>query len=228
MNATPSVNPPSASESKKIGTLPKNFESKPLPTSGQNPSSLAFSSVLLSFAQFHARFLERFHKGFETFPSAECTFSRQIGQQLGGRIYKYFLEQIVPKRNTEITACRACVIFPLVGDAQSWPVVEWQEGSNTDVIAMFHVENEEEPEPFSWILHSITISGQQESRSNRNTFFWRVTDLPILNTLFRVAQHALGILSWSTADANKLYCEQTDKEKKDFSINEYTQATSST
>lgn len=106
---------------------------------------------------------------------------------------------------------RASAVCWLTGDF-SWPIVEWVEGDDRRNIAIFHFDDEDEPKEHSWIMHSGICSSNSEAsempRWQSSRLDWNVEDISHLKTLFKVAQHLLGILEWPFADAYQLYCER--------------------
>ena len=110
-----------------------------------------------------------------------------------------------------MTAFRATVVYPLINNENSWPVVEWKEDEDTEVIAIFHIQNEPDGvDACSWLMHSANGVHTEEnatSRWKRSSIEWSVRQLGHLKTLFGAAQHVMGILEWSVADALPLYCQ---------------------
>jgi hypothetical protein len=122
----------------------------------------------------------------------------------------------------QMTALRATAAHPLVDDASSWPVVEWKEGDDIEVLAIFHVDEDvEEPESCSWVTHTGVgpcEDDKTERRWKKSSVAWNVGHLGHLKTLFGAAQHILSFLEWSVADAFVLYCQS---DPKDCSAEEY-------
>jgi hypothetical protein len=116
----------------------------------------------------------------------------------------------------QMTALRATAAYPLIDDASSWPVVEWKEDDDTEVLAIFHIDEDvEEPESCSWVTHTGVGPCKDDDKTQRrwrkSSIAWNVGHLGHLKTLFGAAQHILDLLEWSVADAFVLYC-QSDPE----------------
>jgi hypothetical protein len=182
------------------------------------------SSELCQRLEPHARMFEQLHEKVSEAPittSSEdidqtailqtivesCATTVEIATLIAHLIVTYLVS-----RQTPMKALRASAVFLLTGDS-SWPVVEWVECDGRKNIAIFHFEDQDEPEDHSWIMHSGVgpfddrTSETRRWRSSR--LDWNVGDISHLKTLFKVAQHLLGVLEWPTVDAYRLYCEQT-------------------
>lgn len=109
-----------------------------------------------------------------------------------------------------MTRFRASMLYPFGQNDRSWPVLEWTDNQGGEVLAIFETDVHPAPEVCSWIMHrgAGRTNGQFESgrvwvQSELN---WSVTGLNILNTLVQAAQHLSGILDWSHADIQTIYC----------------------
>ena len=109
-----------------------------------------------------------------------------------------------------VTAFRVSILFAFLNDDRSWPVVEWKEGNDKELIALFHFdEKSRRPEVCSWLVHygaGILSDPTDEARWTETSIAWGVTDMSHLKTLFGAVQHFLGILEWSPEVALNLYC----------------------
>lgn len=118
------------------------------------------------------------------------------------------LDEYFVNSNTKATALRVSVLFPFPNDDRSWPVVEWKQDNDKDILAIFHFdENSGRPGRYSWLVHCGTGPVSDESRWEETVIAWGVIDMSHLKTLFGAAQHFLGILDMPPADATRLYCE---------------------
>jgi hypothetical protein len=109
------------------------------------------------------------------------------------------------------TAFRVSVLFSFLNDDRSWPVVEWKENDDKELIALFHFD-EKSPRPgvCSCLVHygaGLISDPTNDVRWKDTSIAWGVTDMSHLKTLFGAAQHFLGILEWSPVVALNLYCE---------------------
>jgi hypothetical protein len=147
-----------------------------------------------------------------------CATTVEIAALITRSILTYLVS-----RQTPMKALRASAVFWLTGDT-SWPVVEWLEGDGRKNIAIFHFEDPDEPDGHSWIMHSGVRPSDDETSETRkwqsSRLDWNVENTSHLKTLFKVAQHLLGILQWPVEDAYQLYCQQTLTSR---SIEEYVQ-----
>lgn len=126
------------------------------------------------------------------------------------------LQALLQSRAARITALRASVIYPFAKDDKSWPMIEWREDNGSRVLAIFALDDEDDPKSCSYIMHT-TNSAAQSSRLTDVTF--NVSDFTIMKTLFRAAQHVWGLLQMPKEDAVMLYCET--HESPDYSTEKY-------
>lgn len=114
-------------------------------------------------------------------------------------------------------ALRANMIYTLKTDGHAWPVVEWEEDDDTQVIVVFHFDDLENPTSCSWLVHTGKLYSQATKRWMKSAVEWNIADLGHLKTLFVVAEHTLGVMQWEFADALRLYChsypEESSKEE---------------
>jgi hypothetical protein len=96
-----------------------------------------------------------------------------------------------------IFGIRATMVYPLGQFNYCWMVLEWKESDNTDVLALYLIDEENEPGVYNWILH--------RSRNEATiTTSWMVIQIGDLKRLFEGVQHILGILELPFGDAIKL------------------------
>ena len=181
----------------------------------------------------HARMFEQLHEKVSEAPinTSSADFDQTIISQtifdscattleIAALIAQLIVTYVV-SRQTPMKALRASAVFWLTGDT-SWPVVEWVEADGRENIAIFHFEDQDEPEEHGWIMHSgVGPSSDRTSETKRwqsSRLDWNVGDVSHLKTLFKVAQHLLGVLEWPVADAYQLYCE---RKAMNHSIEEY-------
>lgn len=100
-----------------------------------------------------------------------------------------------------IVSVRAWVIYSFADKDESWPVVEWKEGIDTSAIAIFDFDDNG--------FCSYVMYNNSNGKGCTSSLGWMVSSLGSLNVLLGAAQHMLGILNWSKADAMKLYCDTT-------------------
>lgn len=172
----------------------------------------------------HARMFEQLHEKVSKSPmaSSSTNFDQKIISQTifdscattleNAALIAHSIVTYLLSRQTPMKALRASAVFWLTGDS-SWPVVEWVEGDGRKNIAIFHFEDQDVPEDHSWIMHSGVGPSEEVSSETRkwqsSRLDWNVGDISHLKTLFKVAQHLLGVLEWPAADAYQLYCEKT-------------------
>lgn len=107
--------------------------------------------------------------------------------------------------STAMRGLLVSVFYPFGRNDHSWPVVQWIEGEDTEALAIFQVDVV--TNVCSWIIHR-GFRVDNESAWNQASVMWTVTNISQLKTLFHAAQHLLGILQWSSADSDKIYCEE--------------------
>ena len=112
--------------------------------------------------------------------------------------------------DVHVTAFRVSILFALPNDDRSWPVVEWKEDNDKELMALFHFDEKSRcPGVCSWLVHygaGILSDPTDEDRWTETSIAWGVTDMSHLKTLFGAAQHFLGILEWSPEVVLNLYC----------------------
>lgn len=102
-----------------------------------------------------------------------------------------------------VTGFRAAVVT-LFNDERRWPVVEWRENNDTEVLAIFKAVGP--GRPYSCLMHyGEGIAWLGHKRWRRSTLTWTVSAIEDLRDLFVVAQHILGTLYWSDEDIVNLY-----------------------
>jgi hypothetical protein len=120
-------------------------------------------------------------------------------------LWKYFETQHI-----HVTAFRVSILFAFLNDDRSWPVVEWKEGNDIEVLALFHFDDKSRnPGVSSWLVHhgdGILSDPTDDARWTKTAMAWGVTDMSHLKILFGAAQHFLGILEWPPEVALNLYC----------------------
>jgi hypothetical protein len=132
--------------------------------------------------------------------SAWTTTERSIS--IAKSLWKHF-----EKPEVHITAFRVSVLFAFVNDERSWPVVEWKEDNDKELMALFHFDDQNpRSEVGSWLVHYGAGISTDEARWSVTSIAWGVTDMSHLKTLFGAAQHFLGILEWDPQVALHLYC----------------------
>jgi hypothetical protein len=112
--------------------------------------------------------------------------------------------------DTRVARFRASIIFSLTNDECAWPVVEWKEEDDTEAIAIFYVDETAPSDVCSWLMHygrGILEDSKEGMRWEKTSIAWSVGDMDHLKSLFKAAQHLLGILKWPTEDMLRLYCK---------------------
>jgi len=102
------------------------------------------------------------------------------------------LENYIAACHEHITGFKAGSV-KLLNDEESWPIVEWREGQDTEVLGMFKVADQ--GVPCDCLFHYGT--GKDPKRWRQSVLSWQVSDTAHLAALFGVAQHVLGMLHWS-------------------------------
>lgn len=149
---------------------------------------------------------------------------RSRTDELVATVLDQVLENYIQSRNVHIDKFRASVVYPFVDNDVSWPILEWTEGRDTEVLAIFEIDFYSEAAECSWLMHhgfesDLKLEDQPWKQTNVT---WSVTNMSHLKTLFRVAQHILGILEWPAEDAHQLYCQE---DRRDWSDEEYVSLT---
>lgn len=137
------------------------------------------------------------------FDAASAWMTSKRARTVAESLQKHFKET-----GTRVTALRVSVLFPFLDDDRTWPVVEWEEEPDKELLALFHFDDKSHgPGVSSWLVHYGAGIISEENRWNETSIAWGVTDMSHLKTLFGAAQHFLGILEWQPAIVRTLYCE---------------------
>lgn len=129
----------------------------------------------------------------------------EVTNRILGSLMRYF-----KATETRVTRFRASIIFSLTNDDCAWPVVEWKEEDDTEAIAIFYVDETAPSDVCSWLMHygrGILENSKECMRWEKTSITWSVGDMDHLKSLFKAAQHLLGILKWPTEDMLRLYCK---------------------
>ena len=109
-------------------------------------------------------------------------------------------------------------MHPFAREDCFWVVLEWREDKNNDVLAIFQINDENDPDLCNVLMH-YGFGGETNENTERSwirtAISWTVTGLGYLKTLFGAAQHTLGILELSVADALTLYSENPPSDNSD-------------
>lgn len=125
-----------------------------------------------------------------------------LDPELVGPITEH-LQRYFHSQTGRITGFRAGIVR-LLNDDKIWPVVEWREGLDTDVLAIFKVMGSDAP--CGCLMHyGDGIVWQDRKRWRRSFITWQVAEMGDLGDLFAVVQHILGMLHWSNEDIVNLY-----------------------
>jgi hypothetical protein len=109
---------------------------------------------------------------------------------------------------TRITGLRASSVNLFNGQSNPWPVVEWIEGADTDVTAIFKTDHRA---LCSYILH-FGVGSRWEAEGRHwelSSLTWVVPEVDHLRELFTAAQRILGLVSLSDTDVANLYSGYT-------------------
>jgi len=130
----------------------------------------------------------------------------EIALQITRSLHRHYLSNMA-----QITDVRATMIYNFKPEWTPWPVVEWREGDNTDVVAIFKVEDD--VSPCSYLMHCGVGSWQEDGRHwMESSLVSLVSNFEQLKELFQAGQHIFGILQWSNVDLLALYCEQAPRD----------------
>lgn len=163
-----------------------SFESQDLAMPDHSPIALAFD-----FSSIYQILVNR--------TTPDVAFSITDGLQ------RHYESTLAP-----ITGLKVTVVYQFGDEGTSWPVVEWRQGDETDVVAIFKVEDA--TTPCSYLMHRGVGCWRTDGRRWRQSFLdWFVSSISHLKELFQAAQHIFGILQWSNADLLTLYCEKSPR-----------------
>ena len=118
---------------------------------------------------------------------------------------------------------RVSKVFPLTSEDHFWAVLEWMVGMDTDVLAIFQIDNVEDSATSpNWLMHQGYGRGCTTTSSTpwaTTAISWAVTNLGYLKSLFGAARHLLGLLEIPARDCLTLCTEheprnQSEEESK--------------
>lgn len=110
-------------------------------------------------------------------------------------------------RKTQIKALRATPVHMFNNEEDTWTVAEWTESDGMTMLAIFQFDQPADIKDGSWLMHSAEEDGAHEgSPWQKSRIDWNVGDVQHVKSLFKVAQHMLGVLLWPVASALRLYC----------------------
>lgn len=118
------------------------------------------------------------------------------------------LELYFHHHQSRVTAFRASIVYSFTNESCSWPVIEWREGADTEVMAIFLLDDE--GAVCSWLMHrgcGATEATEDGTRWKSTSVSWCVGEIRHLKSLFEAAQHLLGILQWTPEDILNFYCK---------------------
>jgi hypothetical protein len=98
---------------------------------------------------------------------------------------------------SHIFGLRATMVYPLGEFDYCWMVLEWRENIDTDVLAIYLIDEDNEPGVYNWLMHT---SQSQDTTS----ISWTIRHIDYLQRLFEGVHHILGVLELSVADAVRL------------------------
>lgn len=125
-------------------------------------------------------------------------------------LYRHYQSTMEP-----ITYIRPTVIYPLTETKESWPLVEWVDGDDTDVVAIFKVVDN--AVPCSHLMHCGLGRWQGNGSRWRETHLeWLVSSLDDVKELFHVGLHIFGMVQWPSVDLFTLYCKQGPQDASDI------------
>jgi hypothetical protein len=120
-----------------------------------------------------------------------------------------FLDNQFRCSKTRITGLRASAVNTHK-QSRVWPVVEWREGQDAEVLAVFRIDSQDSP--CSYIIHTgVGIGWEGEGRRwRRSSLMWAVYEASQLKELFLAAQNLLGIPQWCDTDPRNDYCNSNN------------------
>ena len=125
-----------------------------------------------------------------------------VGMEQAIPIVQY-LESYFKLRLCRVTGFRAGGVR-LLNDENVWPVVEWREGTETDVLAIFKVMGQSAP-CMCLTHYGEGIVWQDRKRWRESQLTWQIAGIEDLCDLLVIAQHILGMLHWSEHDSANLH-----------------------
>lgn len=110
-----------------------------------------------------------------------------------------------------MTGLRVSSVAPLTSEDHFWTVFEWMVGMDTDVLAIFQIDNVDGAATApNWLMHQGYRRGCTAASGTRwatTLISWTVTNLGYLKSLFGAARHILGILEIPARDSVVLISE---------------------
>lgn len=107
-----------------------------------------------------------------------------------------FVQMQFQKTASAITGLRACRVAPYGPRSDAWVLVEWREEPETEVMAVFKVEQPKIP-CSCLMLFGVGVGWEVNGRPFRNASLeWTLARIGDLKELLPVLQHKLGIVHW--------------------------------
>jgi hypothetical protein len=197
-----------------LSPAPSKMELEDLPSNDEDVIVNCFHQL-----KVHARVIQNLHLQCSLKPIPEgnvdfITISKlvsvwttpEVAQRIVCCLQKHFAAT-----DATLTRFRASIVYSMTDDEIAWPVVEWTENDDTEVIAIFYIDEDAPPEVCSWLMHygvGILEDSKNGMRWEKTYISWNVGGIDHLQLLFEAAQQLLGILRWSPQDILQLYCKR--------------------
>ena len=153
---------------------------------------------------------EKSTSGFPNLPDLIATYITSR-TEIAGPILE-FLERHHANRPSPISGLRAGIVHLNRANYTDFPLVQWQEGLETEVMALFVVA--EDGCCNSLLHYGEGITWQQDGKRWRREWLeWNVFDLTQLKSLFAAVKKLLGMQHWAYTEAiRRSYNRNSEKE----------------
>ena len=147
----------------------------------------------------------------QDFDELRKTIASYTSEEVANRVIQCLKWHMLATK-VSITGLRASVIYPILDDRSPWPVLQWVEGGNVEVMAIFEIDGSSDVPFGSWVMHRGIRAGAGGGAWAHCAISWSVMNIDHLRDMFRAAQHLSGVLTWPSTDIYKLYCERSSED----------------
>lgn len=139
---------------------------------------------------FHLQVLKDSGSSFETISQGKSALDRPI---------VHWLQRYMDIEDRLLTKWHVSTIYSPTENHCSWPVVQWTENGDTQVIAIFQIDDDQ-------CTNCLMHTGQIENGTwKTSALSWEVVDIDDLHTLVAAIVQMYGVLQWCPEDMVELY-----------------------
>jgi hypothetical protein len=183
------------------------------PTVASNPPRMILERL-------HARVAQTYRPDFDAYIDQSAIVAISSSNGIAPGVSLSMAQQILQcyaSSDADITGLRVSRVYSFTDNNRFWAVLEWRIGIDTDVLAIFQIDNTDDSDSASnWLMHhgqGRNIKGTFDRRWVSTSVSWSVTSFGYLKSLFGAARHILGILELPARDSLTQYDPQSCSEE---------------